>query len=268
MALTGLRQGREYLKETQRKGRWTPFIYWKDKQTKTITFLSSADEVAQVLMHTYVKIPADNEAGFIPENFMCRKDPAWAEESGNYCQLCDEIGHKPTVRHVAVGVELEPVGGEKSKQFRVVTVKRDREDGTTVEYPKWGLIVQAYNNFFNYFSTFAEREGDIVGHVFDVARKGNDTKTAYPVFPIANAEIQGLEDVEAPSVLEIMNDMGSQEKYDRLLGSVEAGSQDQFEESFAPEEASTEGNEQARTKFEQLRNALQDDKKQNGASRY
>lgn len=260
MALEGLRQGREYLVESSNKGvpRWTPFISWKNGDTKTIAFITSADEVAKIRLHNFVKIPADNEKGFTWDSFMCRKDPAWAEESGNQCQLCDIIGHKAQERHVAIAVELEPVGNAKSKQFRVRTVEREREDGSKVEYPQWGLVAQAFGNFYNYFTTFAEREGDIVGHVFDVTRKGADTQTAYPVFPISNAEVVDLDQYDIPTLVDVLGEMGSQEKYDEKLNGVEPGSQEQdYDNSFAPEEASTEGNGRSRTRFEELKAGLQ-----------
>lgn len=259
MALAGLRQGREHLVQSSAggRGRWTPFISWEDGDTKTIAFLTSADEIAKVKFHNYVKVPADNQRGFNYSAFMCRKDPAWAEESGNTCQLCDVIGHKPTERHVALAVELEPVGDQKSKEFVVRTRLHKREDGTEVEYPQYGLVAQAFGNFYNYFSTYAEREGDITGVVFDIARKGNDTKTAYPVFVINNATISGLEDHEFPTLEEVLTDMGSQEKYDRDLNGVEPGSQEQkYVDSYAPEEATSSGNERSRTKFEELKSSL------------
>jgi hypothetical protein len=147
VGLKGLRQGPAYLVENKGGGgrKWTPRISWKDGETKTIAFLTPADEIAKIKVHEFAKVPdPDAKDGFRWANLMCRKDPAWIEESGNKCAACDILGHKAKERQVAVAVELESVGGAKSKQFKVRTISRDRDDGTKVEYPQYGLVSQGY----------------------------------------------------------------------------------------------------------------------------
>lgn len=251
MALAGLRKGTAYMTETKSGGgRWTPIFRWQDGDTKTLTFVTPAEEIAKIKVHEWVKVFDNSEKGFHWTHLMCRKDPAWSEESGNTCELCDVIGHKPKERHAAVAVELETIGGAKSKSFKVRTREFTRQDGTTAEYPQWGLVLQAFGNFYSYFSALAEREGDITGYVFDIARKGSDAKTAYPVFPIANAEFS-LADVEIPSLEELLERIGSSEAYARELDGVEPGSQTEFSDDTQDATPAP-----ARTKFEELRESL------------
>jgi hypothetical protein len=261
VGLKGLRQGTEYLVENKGGGgnrRWTPRISWKDKETKTITFLTPADEIAKIKVHEFIKVPdAEAKDGFRWANLMCRKDPAWQEESGNKCAACDILGHKAKERQVAVAVELESVGGAKSKQFKVRTRSVDREDGTKVEYPIYGLVYQGYKNFYAWFAAHAEREGELTGFVFDVTRKGNDETTNYPVFTVHNAEVD-FGEFEFPTLLELVEEFGSQEAYDRELGDIDPGSAtlSQGYNADEQEETTNEPPSRGKTKFEELRESL------------
>jgi hypothetical protein len=237
--------------------------------------------VPLVKWHNYIKIPTPGgQKDFRYATFMCRKDPAWAEESGNQCYLCDIIGHKPDEKHVAVAVELEPIRtGRKVTELKVKTRQYTRDDGSVVEYPQWGLVIQKLSNFFSYFSAWREKyDTEITEVAFDITRKGGDKSTTYPVFPIETADIPDLSEFEdkIPSLEDVLENLGSLEHYAELQG-IEPGSQ---ESPFANEDAVNEGRlvdeERAResnvssklTKFEEMKLALQADKSVSSGDSY
>lgn len=260
MGLAGLRTGTEYLKPSSgKKKKWTPFISWSDGDSKTVAFLTPIDQVAKVRMHDFVKVPADNEKGWRFEHFMCRKDPAWLAESGGFCPLCDEIGAKVVEKHTAVGLELEPItnGTPQVTGLNVVTKNYQREDGTEVSYPQWGLIRQSFGNFFNYFTAFGQKWGDITHVAFDVARVGGDRTTSYIIMPVIGIEVPDVSEYEIPSLSDVLESLGSKEKYEENLPGAEEIDQtpnfDETETTFSPAETTGEG---FKTKFEQLKSQL------------
>lgn len=267
MGLSGLRTGTEYLKAPASKGsrNFTPFISWKDGESRTILFTTPIEGVAKVRLHDWVKIPhqknPDNplDKGFHWDHFMCRKDPAWLSESGGECYLCDVIGHKASEKHTAVGIELEPVhatGGPMVTGLNIITRSYKREDGTEVSYPQWGLIRQSFSNFYNYFTAFGQKWGGINHAAFDVSRIGGDKNTSYVIMPLMGIDLPDLTAYaeNIPTLLEVLEPMGSVEKYDTLKGQkIEVNEFDDDSNTFTPASQTGVGME---TKFEQLKKAL------------
>lgn len=260
MGLAGLRQGTQYLKPSAgAKKKWTPFISWSDGDSKIVTFTTPIDQVAKVKMHDFVKVPADNEKGWRFEHFMCRKDPAWMGESHGECYLCDVLGAKVAEKHTAVGVELEGItnGTPLVTGLNVITRNFTREDGTEVVYPQWGLIRQSYGNFFNYFTAFGQKWGDITHTAFDVARVGNDKTTSYIIMPVSGIGIPDLSSFEIPSLMEVLEELGSKEKYEQLEGADTIDQTPSFPDTeqtvFAAADTTGAG---IMSKFEQLKATL------------
>jgi hypothetical protein len=259
MALAGLRKGTEEIRkaaESTGGGRFTPFIGWKDGDVKLIHFLTPAQEIPKVRLHTYVEIPTDDgETRY--DTFVCRKDPAFREESGNTCKLCDEIGHTATERFMALAVELEPVReGKKIKAVNVAMREFTTREGEEKEVPQIGLIIQGAKNFFSYLGAYDERE-ELSDASFEVQREGGSTDTKYHFFPI-NA-VPDLTDVEIPTLESIIERMGSEEKYENDLEGVEPGSQKQWgkdnkkkSNSKASSGAKAQPSGNLRSQFEQI----------------
>lgn len=260
MGLAGLRTGTEYLKPTEggKSKKFTPFISWKDGEEKTVAFTTPIEGVAKVRMHDWVKVPADNEKGFRWDFFMCRKDPAWLNESGGECYLCDVVGHKASEKHTAVGVELEPLhanGGPMVTGLQVITREFTREDGTTAIYPQWGLVRQSFGNFFNYFTAFGQKWGGINHVAFDVSRIGDDKNTSYVIMPLSGVDLPELDEFEIPDLMEVLEPMGSTEKYASIQGAnieVEEYPEDNSN-VFTPAKDTPQG---MKTKFEMLKESL------------
>jgi len=256
MALSGLRQGPRYLKPSSGKS-YTKYISWKDGDAKTIAFLTPAEEFAKVRLHNFVKVEDDSERGWHWDTFMCRKDPAWLDESGGKCELCDLVGHPAREQHVALALELNPVTAPNSPKvtgLEVQTVTRQKDDGTEVEYPQWGLVIQSFRNFFSFFTAFAAKYGDVTETAFDITRDGNDKDTIYPVIPLMDVDLPDLKEVrnQVPTLLEVLESMGSREKYDRDLPGAQAVEQPSYED----ESNGQVDLENVETEFSKLRASL------------
>lgn len=264
MGLAGLRQGPAYLKPSAGGNRkFVPFVAWKDGQSKTVLFTTPIEEVSKVKMHKFIKVPADNEDGFRNEHFMCRKDPAWLDESGGECFICDILGKKPAEPHVAIAVELD-AGVPTAPGVTTLTVATKtfkREDGTEVVYPQWGLVQQSFGNFFNYLTAFGQKWGGINHTAFDVSRNGNDKNTSYVFMPLVGSDLPDVNGFDEPvqDLVSLLEEMGSVEKYALLDGSEKLDQSSKFgnDDTYAPTENT---NDAILTKFEQLKAGLPADK--------
>jgi len=259
MGLGELRKGTDLIREassSKKKVRYTTYLSWQDGDSRLVAFLTPADQIPKVKIHQFVKVSDDSERGFHWDSFICRKDPAFARESQNTCDLCDRIGHDPVEKYLAVAVELEPTySGKRITGAELVTGEYTNKEGDTVEFPKWGLVIQAARNFFSYLATHDDRVGPITDTVFEIVREGNDSQTKYHFLPMTHVQVPDLsEDFQnmIPSVEELVERMGSEEKYEDLA-EVEAGSQPAYEDSKG---GSNGGSTNDRSAFEQIRNEL------------
>lgn len=258
--MANFRKGTALIKEAaESKGgvsRFTPNIYWKDGDVKTIAFRTPADDIPKIRIHQAVRIPDDNmERGYRYDNFLCRKDPSMIEESGGHCPLCDDIGHAASERFVALAVELEPVTqGKRTSALNVKYSKFERKDGTEVEIPRWGLVVQASKNFFAWLGAYDETKGDITEKAFEVQRQGGSKDTKYFFFP-EDAPLPDFSPIEdqLPDLEDLLEQMGSDEKYAQLDG-VEPGSQIVWGSSVDTTKTDTTGDRQS--EFDKLRQAV------------
>ncbi len=230
------RKGVGLIKETaESKGgarKFTPNIYWKEGDIRTLTFVTPADEIPKVRLHQMVQVPDDSfERGFKYESFLCRKDPSMAAESNGQCILCDHIGHDATERFVALAVELEPIKDKKETVgFNVLVNKVKRDDGTEVDYPRWGLVIQGAKNFYAWLAAYDESKGDITKLGFEIHREGASIGTKYHFFPEKGTPLpENLQEVleDIPTLEALLEEMGSEEKYS-MLSEVEPGSQPSF----------------------------------------
>lgn len=238
MANRKFQRGTELIKEAaERKAsrRFTPNIYWKPGDVRTIAFLTEASEIPKVLMHQMVPIPDDRfDSGIRYENIICQRDASMVEEFGGACELCDTLKHSPAERFVALAVELDPVkDGKKVTGLRVKTNRAKNKDGVETDYPQWGLIIQASKNFFSYFAAYADSSGDIRDVAWEIQREGGSTDTKYHPFIVMNGpHAVALPDLskvvdDIPALDDLLENMASDEKYAEARG-VDPGSIKQF----------------------------------------
>lgn len=212
---------------------FTPFISWKDDDVKYLAFVTPAEEIPQVRFHNFVEIPTEDGTRYA--TFMCRKDPAWKEESGNTCKLCDYVGHKAQERFCAVAVELEPTSFKGKKPTEFAVKMRQSDDGR--EFPVWGIIIQSSKLFYNRLAAFNEKD-PIDEVVYEVTRDGTGVDTEYHFYPFdARPDLSEFEDF-IPGLVDILDEMGSESKYEEELVDVVPGSQKVWGKSNKPERQS------------------------------
>lgn len=229
MAIGQLKTGKENIKRsaesngrTRNSSSYTPFLSWKNDEVKTLHFLTPIDEVPEVMLHQFVRKIVTDDTGNRRERwltFMCRKDPAWREESNNKCPLCDEIGHKATKKFVALAVELEPVvDGKRITDVQVKYNPSVDKDGNEVDYPAIGLVVQGPK----FFGTLVahDQKRDIADLSWEITREGERLATQYIFYPVDHKPDLSSVQQSIPNLLEIMEYLGSEEKYEKDLDGV------------------------------------------------
>jgi len=237
--MSRFRTGTDLIKQdASRKGgkrRFTPNIYWKAGDIRTVAWLTAANEIPKVRLHQMVRIPDDRfDSGFRYETIVCKKDPALIEEFGGDCELCDRVGHEAVERYVALAIELEAIKeGRKVKDLKVKLETYKDKEGKDQTAPRWGVVIQASKNFFSYFAAYDEASGDIRDVAWEIHREGGSTDTKYHPFVVMN----GPNAVELPDLTEyvenipeletLLEDMGSPEKYEQVAD-LEPGSQPSF----------------------------------------
>ena len=232
MAIGELRVGSDRIIQTSEgkfRGKLTPYISWKPDDTKAVFFLTSIEEIPKVIFHQFVRKFIEDEEGNSREiwmSFMCRKDPAWMSESQGECVLCDQIGHASTEKFVALAVEVEPkLNGKKVTGVDVKYRVGKNENGEEVELPNVGLIIQSSRNFFSTLVALDQKR-DINDISFEITRQGESLDTKYVFWPIEyKPNLKGL---DIPTLKDVLEAMGSSERYERDLQGVLAEDQTSF----------------------------------------
>lgn len=224
MALAGLRKGTEEINRSAESSgsgsKFTPFIGWKDGDTKLVFFLTEPQEIPKLKLHNFVEFPTDDGTRF--DTLVCRKDPAFREEFGGECDLCDRVGHVATEKFVALAIELEAIkSGKTIKDVKVAMRQFKDREGNDREVPQIGLVIQASRNFFAPYVAWESRK-DLTETSFEVERQGGSTDTKYFFFPVDAKP--DLSDVEIPSLEEVLERLASDEKYDDVVD-LKPGSQ-------------------------------------------
>lgn len=223
MALANLRKGTDEITrsaESSGGSKFTPFIGWKDGDTKLVYFLTEPQEIPKLKLHSFVEFPTDDGVRY--DTLVCRKDPAFREEYGGECELCDRVGMASTEKFVALAIELEPVkSGKTIKDVRVAMRQFKDREGNDREVPQIGLVIQASRNFFAPYVAWESRK-DLTETSFEVERQGASTDTKYFFFPVDSKP--DLSEVEVPSLEEIIERLGSDEKYEDVA-ELQPGSQ-------------------------------------------
>jgi hypothetical protein len=232
------RTGTDLIKQSAAGGgkkRFTPNIYWKAGDVRTIAWLTAADEIPKVRLHQMVRVPDDSrDSGFRYETFICQKDPSMVEEFGGTCELCDRVGAEASEKFIALAVELESVKeGKKVKEVKVKMETYKDKDGNDQEAVRWGIVTQAAKNFFSYFASYDENSGDIREVAWEIHREGGSTDTKYHPFVVMSGPnavpLPDLSEIvdDIPTLEEILEGMATPEKYE-MVADLAPGSQPSF----------------------------------------
>jgi len=265
MGMEELRQGKELIKSSGETGggkrtvSYTPYISWKQNETKSLEFITPIEEVPKVLMHNYVRKFYSDSKGQRKERwltFMCRKDQAWRAESGNSCPLCD-IGHKSTERFAALAVELEPkMNGKKLEGVSIKYNKSTDKEGQEVEYPAIGLVIQG-PKFFGTLVSYDETR-DISEFSWEITKEKSGLETRYTFFPVQMKPDLGSVLDGKPTLTDYLRSLGSMEYYDAEMGDISVADQPSFATAVVPQ---TMGSEKPTDlAFDVLRDALSPDR--------
>lgn len=202
-------------------GKFTPTIYWKDSgDTKYIQFITSMEDIATVLMHSYIKVGEREDGSPQWRNFISPTDPG-VDGADGYDPIIDRFGMTPKSRSVALAVEVEPQtkvvnGRKKITGFEMKMREFEDKDGETHVVPSAGLIVESPFTFYNYLATFADDQ-PIEEVVFKVTRKGKKMDTQYHFQAVGDAiEVDLPEDLQN-ALDEYLDDLADPENMKRYI---------------------------------------------------
>lgn len=212
---------------THRATDFVPFFSLKDGEEAFLQFFTDIEDVILASIHRYVRVAweRDGEIANGYRDFACRKMDAWEDGDGS-CVLCDQIGHVPKENFAAVAVLLDPIYNSSASTKRISDIEsfniRGNEyttkDGNTIFYPEYAVVFQAAQNFWQQFTSHNDQIGPITANPWKVIREGNDQSTTYHGYEVDKAELVDYRDITIPSIQEIVEGLGSQERYDTYLG--------------------------------------------------
>lgn len=212
---------------THRATDFVPFLSLKDGEEAFLQFFTDIEDVILASIHRYVRVAweRDGEIAKGYRDFACRKMDAWEDGDGS-CVLCDQIGHVPKENFAAVAVLLDPVYDSSASTKRISDIasfnirgnEYTTKDGNTIFYPEYVVVFQAAQNFWQQFTSHNDQIGPITANPWKVIREGNDQSTTYHGYEVDKAELVDYRDVTIPSIQEIVEGLGSQERYDTYLG--------------------------------------------------
>jgi hypothetical protein len=215
-------------KRTYRANDFVPFLSMKDGEEVFVQFFSDIEEVLQVFIHRFVKVEWEKDNGELAKgyrDFACRKPNIWEDGDGT-CIICDELGHVPKENFAGVAVLLDPVYDSTSNTQRISDIKsfnvRGNEyttkDGNKIFYPEYVVVFQASNNFWDQFRIHNNEIGPITTNPWKIIRDGADQSTSYKGFEIDKAEAVNYEEMNIPTIDEILTGLGSKERYETYFG--------------------------------------------------
>jgi hypothetical protein len=253
MALAGLRKGTEEITrsaESNSGSKFTPFIGWKDGDVKLIYFLTEPEEIPKLKLHSFVEFPTEDGTRY--DTLVCRKDPAFRDEYGGECELCDRVGMAATEKFVALAIELEAVkSGKTIKDVKVAMRQFKDREGNDREVPQIGLVIQASRNFFAPYVAWESRK-DLTETSFEVERQGASTDTKYFFFPVDAKP--DLSEIEVPSLEEVLERLASDDKYE-AVAELAPGSQKSWgdnKKTSSGKAGSKPQSEDMRSQFERI----------------
>jgi hypothetical protein len=240
----------------QRSTDFTPFFSLKDGEESYLQFFSDIEDVPLVSLHRFVQVAWEKDDGSIAKgyrDFACRKMDAWEDGDGT-CLICDELGHVPKENFAGLAVMLDPVIDPAAKTNRIsdissFTVKGNEyttKDGTTIFYPEIVVVFQAAQNFWQQFSSHSDQIGPITANPWKIIREGADQSTVYHGYEVDKAEAVDYANMAIPTIHEILENLGSKERYDTYFGNVELR-QTQHQKYVNKDEGNSAGGPRRRT---------------------
>lgn len=241
------------------------FLYWTGGETKTIRFLSDANEIFVVKVHERIQDKLGKK-----RSFLCKS------EIGETCPLCAQ-SYRP--REMGYGIAVlrqeivEEVDGRRTVTgYKDYTYEAEVEvDGKKVKklQPYIGIINQAPNNFWSYINAVYEKYGSLKDFDIEIKRQGSDTKTQYIPFPGPVLKIDSIDERYkkfVPDLEAYLKYLGSDTYYERYLG-IDVPEESETEVTETTNSPSTEDLDEE-TEFERLKRQQQALAKQEAGDEY
>jgi len=228
------------------------FLYWESGESKTVRFLSEAEEIFVVKVHERVLDKLGKK-----KTFICRK------EFDAECVLCKaefrarDIGWGLAVLRQEVIEEDEKTGKKVVTGYKDFTHEVEiEEDGKKSKKtrPFIGIVNQSPNNFWTYVNAVEQKYGSLKSFDTEVKRVGADRKTQYIFFPSPAVEIPDMDKRYtkfAPDLGGYLERLGSAEYYEKHLGTGEVAAPAEDEDPF-PETTSDKTSDVPLSEFEKL----------------
>jgi hypothetical protein len=190
----------------------TNFLKWKDKETKSVRFLSDGDQIFFKWVHDFVPCQDGKNRSFV-----CAED---SEDESRPCELCQADVKRRELGY-AVALVREEVRDAKNKIVGYDTVMVENEDGDLE--PLIGIVSQGWNNFWTFVDSYYMKYGSLLDLDLDITRKGADMTTIYSVMPNQPDPIDGLATMFGdlvPDHKAIIENMGSEAYYAQHLHGI------------------------------------------------
>ena len=185
--------------------KFTTNFFWKAGDKRYVQFLTEYDGIPTLPMHIVKQPGVKWLANFV--------DPrAWHGEDADNALV--EVGATPSLKRLAVAVEVVPIMGEKNGRrvpvgWEAATRSFTRKNGEEVTVPNVGVIINT-QTLFAHIDNYFEDNGTITDTVFSITRNGSDTSTSYSVVPQKGepAEVteEMLEEIDLAEYCESMAD--------------------------------------------------------------
>lgn len=200
--------------------RFTPTIYWKDSgEAHYLAFTTPCDQMPLVLIHNFVETPNGKRT------FVCRKYPAFLDESGGECYICDYLEHQATFKRLACAFELDPIeelkGGRKVVKELVVQTNEVETDEGIKSYPRSGIIMQADRNFFGQIFTYDQEQNPITDVSVKVIKQGVKASVRYDMLFYPQRPDLSEHEAFMPNVDDWIAEYGSEQRYAEELAGAE-----------------------------------------------
>ena len=158
--------------------KFTTNFFWKAGDKRYVQFLTEYEGIPTLPMHIVKQPGLKWLANFV--------DPrAWHGEDADNALV--EVGAQPSLKRLAVAVEVVPIMGTKNGRkvpvgWEPATRTFTRKNGEEVTVPNVGVIINT-QTLYAHVDNYYEDNGTITDAVFSITRNGSDTSTSYSVTP-------------------------------------------------------------------------------------
>jgi len=208
----------------------TPWYNWNAGESKVLRFLTDANDIFVVPVHSMVPTFDGKKKNFVCRSVFDAPCELCAREKGTPGAYRRDVGYGVAVLREEVREEVD--GQSKVVGYRDVTSEYEEiVDGKTVikKKPYVGIVSQGMRNFWNTIAVISEKYGSLRDREIEIIRQGQGTDTTYMAFALPEKIItdkEGRPNIDEryakfmPDVEAFLNRIGSAEYYDANLRGI------------------------------------------------